>query len=169
MNPKSRTSNQVVALLFCSAGIAIILAGGYKAIEGYCSSGWPRVPGVILKSKVFETTTDGRHPETAYVASILYSFNVGGIFYTNHRVSFNNFRGGDLTAGKGIQHRYPLGKVVLVSYCPGKPNLSVLEPGASLLTLSFCFLGLLLIMVGGYGAGIGRKKKSHGQLATINK
>ena len=156
MSPGRRKCNQALALILCSFGMAIFVTGAYNAIEGYFSSGWPRIPGVIVKSKVFETTTDGRHPTTAYVASIYYSFSVGGIFYTNHRVSFNNFRGGNLDIGKEIQHRYPVGKVVPVSYCPAKPNTSVLEPGVSLLTLTFCFLGLILIALGAYGASTTR-------------
>lgn len=108
------------------------------------SQTWPRAAGTIVHSElVREVIDDAIH----YEPVVKYTYEVGGVGYTNDRISL--FRWSTFLAGRERRkvEEYPVGKAVDVYYDPGEPSESILEIEAT---------GLDHILWGGFallGAG----------------
>ncbi len=63
-----------------------------------------------------------------YSASISYTYQVAGIYYTASRLAFGGASGEPAHVQK-VLDRFPVGKKIPVYYFPTDPQLAVLEPG----------------------------------------
>jgi hypothetical protein len=89
------------------------------------STGWPRVAGVVVETQAVWSSSprSGR----SYWPRVRYRYAVGGTAYVGDRLSFRASYGrADVESAVA---RYPTGSAVSVSYSPGDPRRSVLEPG----------------------------------------
>jgi hypothetical protein len=89
------------------------------------STGWPSVAGVVVDTRSVWSSSprSGR----SYWPRVRYRYAVGGTAYLGDRVSFRaDYARAD---AEGAVARYPAGSAVSVSYSPGNPGSSVLEPG----------------------------------------
>jgi hypothetical protein len=89
------------------------------------STGWPRVAGVVVDTGTVWSSSprSGR----SYWPRVRYRYAVDGKAYVGDRVSFRaDYARADV---ESAVRRYPAGSAVSVSYSPGDPRRSVLEPG----------------------------------------
>ena len=90
------------------------------------STGWPRVAGVVVDTRAVWSSSP--RSGQSYWPRVRYRYAVGGTAYVGDRVSFRASYGrADVESAIA---RYPPGSAVSVSYSPGDPRRSVLEPGS---------------------------------------
>ena len=103
-------------------GMALFGYGHLKLQESRASVDWPTVNGRIITSQV-ESYED--EDGTTYSADIVYAYNVEGTEHSSNVVVI----GGHEYSAHGVVQRYPVDKVVSVSYAPDDVANAVLEPG----------------------------------------
>jgi Protein of unknown function (DUF3592) len=86
---------------------------------------WPTVAGVIVDTRAVWSSSprSGR----SYWPLVHYRYTVDGTTYGGDRVSFRADYG--RADAEATVAKYPAGSVVSISYSPGVPSRSVLEPG----------------------------------------
>jgi hypothetical protein len=117
------------------------------AEEADATKSWPTAPGVITRSDVHQSKSDGK---TMYSAEISYDFVVEGKLFSGDRITLNS--GGTSTSSiksvkKDLQ-KYPVDAAVTVYYDPELPNNSVLEPGADFFTYMIKYAPFLFGLLG---------------------
>ena len=114
--------------IFLAVGLGLTITGISNIKSAKESETWPTVNGVIFKSKVKSSTSDG---STTYGADISYDYQVNGQAYKGDKVTFGDVSTSSSSRAEKIVDRYPVGKIIGVFYNPNKPETSVLEPGLS--------------------------------------
>mgnify|MGYP002821498683 CR=1 FL=1 len=103
-------------------GTALFGYGHIKLQESRASVDWPTANGRIITSRVeSHESEDG----TTYSADIVYVYNVEGTEHSSNVVVI----GGHEYSAHSVVRRYPVDKVVSVSYAPDDVTNAVLEPG----------------------------------------
>ena len=103
-------------------GLVLIGYGQLKLQESRASVDWLTVNGRIITSQVdSHESEDG----TTYSADIVYVYNVEGAEHSSNVVVI----GGHEYSAHNVVQRYPVDKVVSVSYAPDDVANAVLEPG----------------------------------------
>ena len=156
-----RQRRPITGILFIFVGIIATIYGSIVLKNASASSAWPSVQGEVTESKVEKKVKrvkrDGRfETKTTFLANVQYSYSVDGTPYSGGKVSFGDY-GGEQKHAREIVGRYPKGKAVDVYYDPEKPEMAVLEPGAT--RSSYLILGIgLVALIGGIAAyfGMGR-------------
>jgi len=131
MNPTNPNKNAMrgVSLflsLFTLIGLIVLGAGVWNLVRSVRCESWPTVEGVVLSSQM--ELHRGNKGGMTYSASIGYDYMVGRTHYNGTRVAFGSMSASAAYA-QVILNRFPVGKKVPVSYSPGNPQDSVLEPG----------------------------------------
>ena len=114
---------------------AMVILGGlglyglaYTRLSAYIKSKkalpWPSVDGVITQSEVVKGERQGSDGErlVAYDANISYEYEVNGISYISHQITFN-----ELEVSERLVSKYRSGTHVKVYYSVNDPQQSVLE------------------------------------------
>ena len=91
---------------------------------------WNEVDCEIIESCVKINKFNFKGKRT-YYPFISYRFNVSGFDYEGKKIKYSD-TGGSESAANAYCEKYPVGKIVKVSFDPMNHNRSVLEPGASL-------------------------------------
>jgi len=144
-------------------GAAVVLAGSIPygialaiaTLRAHASMRWPRVEGVLTRSQFFIGDTDARICRRGLQASlrdrhlvaalpiIAYDYRVDNGSYVGTRLRFGPIL--NLPVEHWIRTHQP-GAKVTVAYDPGRPKISVLEPGVSFV-LAIC-LAIAVVFVG---------------------
>lgn len=151
----------IFGLIFLCVGIGCAYFGLKTVQNARASSDWPTVKGKIISSDVEQKrSTSGsgrkRKSSTTYHAEVYYEYAVNGVTQSSDRVSFGQYGSSNSGHAREIVNRYPAGSIVDVYYSEEKPEISVLEPGAtwsSYMLLGFgCVFGLagMLICLAGF-------------------
>ena len=125
----ARDRSAMVFITIAVVGLAAVLVyvtGGRLEMRRLSreSAAWPKVPGEVLDTHVVWSSSprSGR----SYWPTVRYRYAVGGTVFASDRVSFRPSYG--RTEAEQATARYPPGSAVAVSYRPGAPHTSVLEP-----------------------------------------
>ncbi|MDH7578386.1 MAG: DUF3592 domain-containing protein [Bacillota bacterium] len=137
----------VVILL---AGMMLIILGARTLRQALASRSWPACQGRIISSevKMYHPGPTLREEGPSYSAEILYEYRVEGKRYTSRRVFFGEYSSGSPGPARRVVDRYPPGKQVPVYYDPARPEVAVLEPGASWGAFAVLGVGILFSLVG---------------------
>ena len=122
----SRGFVAAVGLLIILLGGALLAMAGTLWFLGEESEKWPRVPAVVIESRI-ETAHDPE--EVAYRFPVIrFRYEVGGEFLENAGISLaeGRFEEDEVEL---LMMKYPVGAEVEVSVPPGQPGGAVLEPG----------------------------------------
>lgn len=121
-----------------------------EARRGRASLAWPTAQGEIVRSDIVRGRRSGE-------AVIRYAYTVDGRAYEGWRKYF--IRRGDGRTRSDWVRQYPEGRTVPVHYDPDDPEISALEPGASLWGIvRDGFAATLITLIGGLGTGWGLRK-----------
>ncbi len=136
-----------VALLFAFLGLWCLAVGISMGMEGIKAKGWPRAKGRIIKSKVEELRTSSKIRIARLCLSLDYLYMVGDKIFEGHRLNsgWRCFASEDYA--KDVLKRYPVGKMVEVSYNPKRPSKCLLEPGLNWSVFFMCGLGLVTLSI----------------------
>lgn len=147
------------AVLFAvGAGLWPLTVGLRSVWRGVASSGWPTVPGVVLKtgtsvSRAREQGTTNTY--TFYKADLTFGYQVNGRDYTTGTIRFGRALGsGDISKAAVLLLRYPPGAKVTVFHHPKDPSVAVVKPGVDSDVVWFLVAGLAFILLGVLG-GLG--------------
>ena len=93
------------------------------------STSWPRVEGTVSESYVSESYSRTNR-RTSYRPNIYYTYSVGGTPYGSYTIAFGLATSSSVAAEDAVR-RYPRASAVQVYYDPDRPQVAVLEPGAT--------------------------------------
>ncbi len=154
-------------LLPIAGGLFFVILGIAWIFWGKASTSWPTTEGIILESRVIESTTVSTTrrghitSSITYTPHVVYRYRVAGKSYKSDRICF-----GALDESTwSIVNRYPVGKKVKVHYNPKDPGDSVLEPG-SMLSGNLIFIGMGLVTVLIFGRGWRRRRALRSRVGT---
>jgi hypothetical protein len=137
------------SLMLIVPGLAMVLVGLQHAARERASPGWPTTGGVVQSSSIEERR--GRGGPTYYYPIVSYRYEVGGITFTGHQISYSPTSYSDPQSAQADANRYPEGSTVQVHYSPGEPWESVLEPGPAEYPWILPVVGGLLVVIGAAG------------------
>ena len=156
---KQRLGGTALMVVLIGLGCVPLYFGVLGAREAWESTGWPTVPGRVIKSdmRVETSKTSSRRfrgrgrigggiSET-YHADLEYEFVVDGVTHRGTRIAVVSEEAGDKDYTETLLKKYPVAREVTVSYKPGNPDQSVLEAGRLGMVVFFLFLAGLLILV----------------------
>jgi len=135
-------SYKVILKFLLAVGVFASIHGVYYVYSVNKTQSWPSVDGVIERSFVDKSISDGR---TRYRAKIRYIYSVDDISYIGDRVKF----GANLnkSSAESIVKKYGIDRKVKVYFDPINPSDAVLEPGVSLIVLGYPAFGVLFVLI----------------------
>jgi len=149
-----------LTLAACAVAVGLVLILGlYLLVKGarnvqlaLASVNWPTVPGKVISSETARTVTS--NPESRHSrASVSFStdtrvaYTVDGSGYTTDTLYFGHTLGSEDKSEAVLQRlRFPAGQAVTVSYKPGNPAVSVLNPGFHAAALALPAAGLAFLL-----------------------
>ena len=148
--------------IFFLLGACGLIYGGLQLVLGRQSTGWPATSGQIVYGKLDTSesvtkTDEYRQVQTSYGPHLIYKYVVKGQTYYSNRRSFGQLSGSDEEWAAEILEQYPPGARISVSYSPGNPHLSVLEPGISSEAFWLPGAGLASLLFGAAAMTFARK------------
>ena len=156
---KQRLGGTALMVVLIGLGCVPLYFGVLGAREAWESTGWPTVPGRVIKSdmRVETSKTSSRRfrgrgrigggISESYHVDLEYEFVVDGVTHRGTRIAVVSEEAGDKDYTETLLTKYPVGREVTVSYKPGDPDQSVLEAGRLGMVVFFLFLAGLLILV----------------------
>ena len=135
---------RTVSLLFLLSGVALFVAMSYSLVQATRSTSWPVATATIIEWEVRTRSGDtpARH-------KLHYKYRVEGNVYTGSRIAFGSVTNRWML--KALIRKYQPQTHHNVSYDPGSPGTSVLEPGGHL-GIAFGYVSSVLFIAGGvYG------------------
>ena len=133
----------LIGTLIILLGICTLLWGAYQYAQAYRSSQWPSTEGVILYSDSSRSGPGSSRFGLSINERIRYQYSVHGKTYSDNKVYFGA-NGSDYS----VVGKYPRGAQIRVSYDPGAPQNSVLEPGIKKKNYFVFLSGMLLVLFG---------------------
>ena len=133
-------------LLLGGVSLAVFAFLGHTYYYSQASQSWPvTLESEVISSHVIRSTSQTQRGTVDYTPKIEYRYQVADQWYEGDQLSFGFANRSSKDADK-IVARYPEGKSVKVFYNPGRPDMSVLEPGHFFggplgLIIAFVFLG----------------------------
>jgi hypothetical protein len=157
---QSNTDDNWIARLLL--GIAIIVMGLYFAVNqipaittGLQSHSWSVTTATVLSSGwlTHHATGDEYNQEYegkgyTHTPEITYSYTVKGRKFTGARSQLGDTGRRYVNEIRSVVDRYPVGRVVRVTYNPRDPSQSVLEPGVNGMSWFMLAVGLAMIALG---------------------
>ena len=142
-----------VGVLFL--GGLILLADGLSDLMGALRSrAWPRVDGVVSKSKLVSVSKKQRQ-EPNWKPEIHYTFTFNGTPLTGTLVAFGlDGLAGSRAFATAYVDRYPVGQQVSVCVDPKDPSRSVLEPGLTFKATGSLIIAIVLLVVSSWFASV---------------
>ena len=150
----------VVGGAFVAVGVVVGLLLCRKILIAISSKQWPRVAGELHSTDLKTVRYSSREVDgtadlaQAVVTDFRYSYEVDGIRYEGHRVTFADFvnkTGGSL---KTLQQRFRDQVHLEVYYNPRSPAESVLVPGVSVYNFTPLITAALFIAAGIFILGL---------------
>lgn len=132
------------ALIFGAVGVALSLYGWRIVQNASMSKNWPTTQGEITASSVDESHDDDG---TSYGANVQYTYVADDQRYSSSTVSFGQYSSSNRNHAQEIVDRYPVGKLVIVSYDPNNPATAVLEPGRTTSSYFLFIMGVVFLCV----------------------
>jgi len=138
-------------LLLGGVALVVFIFLGRSYYYSRASQSWPfTLESEVLSSHVIRSTSQAQRGAPDYVPKIRYKYQVADQWYAGDQLSFWFANRSSKNADK-IVARYPEGESVRVFYNPGRPDMSVLEPGHFFggtmgLIIVFVFLGAAFLM-----------------------
>jgi hypothetical protein len=131
-------------------------SGGYF-VDAYRSAAWPQVQGKVVRSELAseERFLQSNHSTHSFWAEIDYKYGVDDAEYVSSNVTLDGLRSGPhVGTGKreaeNILARYPVGKLVDISYDPNDPGRATLETGVSAGNFFVPIFSIVLTALGAY-------------------
>lgn len=155
--------NKLFPIVFCLAGLALLVVGSQQLTQGYSSKTWPKTEGEIIESRMTRTGSGTK----GYRPGIVYSYKVEAMHYSSDRILFGMssyrtpFKSGRQIATEWLE-RYPEGRRVSVAFDPKDPSRSTLNSGAHVTAWVAPAMGVPFLIV---GLLMFRSKKKHNKLA----
>ncbi len=165
MRETPSVSNRLILSAFMVAlmyGGGVMLVGTVRELmESFEAMSWPTVAGKVTRSEIKVTSikssgrsSNGIHRSTtsdSYEAQIEYEFELDGKTLKGDRLG--GVRSGNAADRKSVEQtlkKYPINQAVTVSYKPGDPSQSLLEPGSwgGFFVMAGLSLFLILVPVG---------------------
>lgn len=141
-----KLARRSAALFVLLLALALVGDRAYLLWMGSSSEGWPQVDGTI-QSFSYKEVGQGRAGE-GWRLSVEYSYQVDGQEIHSDRLRFSKrFAGLDDEALADARRRYAEDARVTVYHHPGRPALSVLEPGMDSQAWLGLVLGFVLILI----------------------
>jgi hypothetical protein len=138
-----------IATFLLFSGLALLLYGSSTLYTAFSSLSWPTANGKILDSK-------SRSTGNTYRNQLWYEYQVQGV----RHVSENYRVGGNSTPFKdqavAVAKRYPVGRMLKVSYNPSDAAESVLEPGPWYGNFVFPASSLVILLIAWVARKIGQ-------------
>lgn len=136
-------------LVICNLfGLLGIIGSTQQYFLAKSSVNWPSVDGEVTSSKVIGSYTDSVKSYYVSRAAIAYAYTLEGREYLGDRRTFRpperSFEQSTIAA-ENVVDQYSVGQTVRVYFSPSDPQVSVLEPGASLGMLVPALIGILLM------------------------
>jgi hypothetical protein len=145
----------LLAAAFFVGGIWGVWHGSGAVWIAVASTRWPGVPGLITASWVSEVTPGDEHADTLYQAAVTYRYTIAGRALTGTSIRLVPFASADRSHADEDVSRYPVDAEVTVYYDPARPEVSTLEPGASVGMILPIGIGLCFVLFGlGLGWGV---------------
>ncbi|HNY25832.1 MAG TPA: DUF3592 domain-containing protein [Candidatus Sumerlaeota bacterium] len=135
--------------VFIAVGALIVQQGLQERTRARASAQWPTAQGTITESSLERRSSgSGNRRSTSFYANVRYAFSVDGQTFTGNRVAYGDYGSSFSSHAQGLVDRYPKGRNVTVSYMPGNPTESLLEPGAKTQVWFLPGMGALFFMAG---------------------
>jgi hypothetical protein len=133
-------------------GVVLYFVHGWQRLKTDRSKSWPSVVGTITSSSLEKSNPKSN---ASYVATVRYSYRVGGADYASDRVFWGPQEGREQQMAELIAE-YPAGKDIWVQYEPQNPASAVLRPelNSGLTPLFGYALALMLLGLVALGAGL---------------
>ncbi|OKH18760.1 DUF3592 domain-containing protein [[Limnothrix rosea] IAM M-220] len=154
LQPWQYWSSAIFAGTTTIGGAALIIFGISFLRDGFASKNWPTTTGEIKAVNIVrEFRGSGNTRRVTHHLTLNYSYQVGGISYTNTRYSL----GDGSTASKRYRERsqaiaekntYPIGSKIDVYYKPTEPSFAILQPGTNFGTFVPLVLGTFFLPSG---------------------
>ncbi|WP_224363774.1 DUF3592 domain-containing protein [Hyalangium versicolor] len=141
-----------ICAVFAVTGIAFLVAGLKDAWKAARTRSWPTAPGIIVSAEELQHSRQmpaeaGGGSRIHYEARIHYEYTVGRVHIGSTVVRLGPTESTHEVGVQSTLARYLPGQQVRVSYNPGDPTDSVLEPGLRPLDFTRAIVGLVLLGV----------------------
>jgi Protein of unknown function (DUF3592) len=153
-------------------GIIIVVVGFYfvahqipAVTSGLQSQSWKVTTATVLSSRWLTHHPTGDEYNQTYegkgymhTPEIAYSYSVKGRKFSANRYQFGDTGRRSVNEIRGIVARYPVGRIVRMTYNPSDPSQSVLEPGVNGMSWFMLAVGSGMIALGvWFGSSAGLK------------
>jgi Protein of unknown function (DUF3592) len=145
----------IATLLMLISGLYFIVQQIPDVITGLQTQSWTLTTATVLESRWLTHHDTGDEYNTDYVGKgythtpeITYSYIVNGRTFTSRRYQAGNTARPSVDEIKSTVARYPVGRVVRVSYNPSNPAQSVLAPGVNGSSWFMLMIGLGMLASG---------------------
>ena len=146
--------------IFAGVGIFALVKYFQDKKKSEESQSWSATSGRVTQAYIRESQTrdDEGFLTTTYYPEVRYTYEVMGVEYTGHQISFGGGVGGNRGKADETLTQYPVGKNVTVYYDPNSPEEAVIERRMGsqtmlILGVVFTLIGVCTACIGG-GAGI---------------
>ena len=136
----------VICGAFVLTGILVGAKGWKSVIQARRSNQWPVIDGLVTESKLNEH--DDHEGGKAFSCQIAYSYEVRGVSHVGTIIRAGVISSGSRQYAEHFVSKYKTGDRVPVSYDPGEPTISVIEPGIFFETFSNLLVGCVILLVG---------------------
>jgi hypothetical protein len=161
--------NKLFPIVFCLAGLALLVVGSQELIQGYASKSWRTTEGEITESRMTRTGSERK----GYRPEILYSYEVEAMQFSSDRILFGMssyrtpFKNGRQIANEWLA-KYPQGSRVSVAYDPTDPSRSSLNVGAHITAWVAPAMGVPFLIVGLFMFRPKKKKPVHPTAGNVS-
>jgi hypothetical protein len=147
-------------------GGIILAVGGYGAVRGALTLGWPRPSATIVSADQLRqgaATSRGLREDSWNTFHMLYRYRVGDHDYVAGGVEPYDYGMQNSAGAAKMYHRYRINSTAEIAYDPDDPAVAYLEPGPSSFTRVLVGIGAFMALVGMWV----RRKASQG-IGTMN-
>ncbi len=153
--PKAFFISGLVGIWFLGLGLFVAFnpSFGKPALDNArASETWPDVGGVVEHSEVFGIRDEQANGSTySYSVRVVFAYSVEGREYSSDSIGFGSDREySTKSEAAAVADQYGVGKAVTVTYDPEQPEVAVLEPGATGVSSTPFYFGLLLVGLGAF-------------------
>jgi Protein of unknown function (DUF3592) len=132
-------------------GGVILVIGGYAAVRGVLTLGWPRTTATIMTADQLRqgpATSRGLRAESWNSFHVLYRYHVGDHDYVAAGVEPYDYGMQNSAGATKMYERYRINSTADVAYDPRDPAVAYLEPGPSSFSRVLVGIGSFMALVG---------------------
>lgn len=147
----------IIGVLICAIAPILVALRVHRYRKAMAKADYPTLPGTISKNvldvKEHESTDSDNRREISYeyIPRVEYTFSVGGISYTGHRIHVLDSKSSSLESeALKVLAAYPLNATVKVFHNPRDPSDAFLEnnPGKRMIDGGTWFAAAILLVIG---------------------